>query len=277
MPIARGAALAQAPHDVLDVENGVVDHDAKRDHEARQHHRVEGRAAPVEHEHRRQQRQRYGHDADQRRTQFVQKGENHDDDENAPKHQCAGKIVDGSADVFRGAKDLGVDLHVGKTGFHLLQRRFDGAGHLERVAPRVFLDDQHETGAVVDDRIADHSLRAPREFGHIAENELLSVALGDRHLSERFRGRARQDMMDGKAMLGGVDEAARADMGAAGIAQQPHLQRVRRRFHDMVEGQVELRQLAPDRPAPEASSAARPRSRHWRRRERASSRALIFQ
>ena len=57
------------------------------------------------------------------------------------------------------------------------------------------------------------------ELGHIAENELFSVALGDRYLSERFRGRARQDMMNGKPMLRGVDEAARADMGSAGIAQ----------------------------------------------------------
>ena len=63
--IARGrlvaallAVLAQAPHDVLDVDDRVVDDDADAITKPGQDHRVDRRAAQVEHEHRRHQRQR---------------------------------------------------------------------------------------------------------------------------------------------------------------------------------------------------------------------------
>ena len=117
MRIARGAALAKAPHDILDAENGVIDHHTESDHKARQHHRVEGRAAPFEHQHGRQQGKRYGHDADQRCTHFIEKGENHENDKHASQDQCVGQIVDGSVYVFGRAEDLAVDFHVGKTRF----------------------------------------------------------------------------------------------------------------------------------------------------------------
>jgi hypothetical protein len=202
----------------------------KRDHEAGQHHRVERRAAPVEDEDRCQQRQRHSHDADQRRPHIVKEREHHDDDKNAPKKQCMGQIIDRRRDVLRRPEDLCIDLHVRQAGFHLIQRCLDVTGHLERIAPWILLDDQHQAGAVVYDRIADHPLWTPDELGHIPEDELLPVTLGDGNLSKRFRGRARQDMMDGKPLCGCVDEAARSDMRAAGIAQQPDVQRVRRWF-----------------------------------------------
>ena len=48
--------LAQAAHDVLHIDDGVVNHLAKRDHQARQHHGVDRGAHPVEHEPGREQR-----------------------------------------------------------------------------------------------------------------------------------------------------------------------------------------------------------------------------
>ena len=47
---------AEPSHDVLDVDDGVVDDGAERDHEAGQHHRVDGGAAGVQHQPGRDQR-----------------------------------------------------------------------------------------------------------------------------------------------------------------------------------------------------------------------------
>ena len=52
------AMLAQTPHDVLDVHDGVVDDGADGDHQPRQDHRVDGGPTQVEHEQGGHQRQR---------------------------------------------------------------------------------------------------------------------------------------------------------------------------------------------------------------------------
>ena len=57
----------------------------------------------------------------------------------------------------------------GRPGWSSLTRLVDVARHLERVAPRVFLDDHQQPGAAVDDRVAGQRLRADREVGHVAE------------------------------------------------------------------------------------------------------------
>src|SRR5207244_11802322 len=59
------AILAQASHDVLDVDDGVVDHDADGDHEPGQDHGVDGGATYVQDEGAGHQRQGDGHDADE--------------------------------------------------------------------------------------------------------------------------------------------------------------------------------------------------------------------
>src|SRR5205807_450191 len=102
--------------------------------------------------------------------------------------------------------------------------------------------DQHQPRADVDHRIANHSLRAPYELGHIAEDQLLSVTLGNGHLSKGFRRRGRQNMMDRKTPVASLEKTAGTDMRAAGIAQQPYVQRIRCLFHDMIKSQAELLQ-----------------------------------
>ncbi len=81
--VERGARIrqcpvqAQAPDDVLDVDDGVVDDLAERDDEAGEHHRVQRPAAIVQQNARRQQRQRDRDAADQRRPPV---GEEHEQD-----------------------------------------------------------------------------------------------------------------------------------------------------------------------------------------------------
>ena len=47
----------------------------------------------------------------------------------------------------------------------------DLAGHVEGVAPRQLLDDEHEAGAVVDDGIADQGLVTNYHIGYVADPE----------------------------------------------------------------------------------------------------------
>src|SRR3954447_18302370 len=151
-----------------------------------------------------------------------------------------GQIIDRRRNILRRPEDLRVKLHVGHPGFYLIDRCLDITGYLERVAPWILLDDQHQTGAIVYDCITHHPLWSPGEWGHIPEQKLLPVTLGDGNLSERFRGCGRKDVMDGKTLCGCVDEAARSDMRAAGIAQEPDVQRISGFFHDVIERQVEF-------------------------------------
>ena len=76
--------LAEAAHDVLDVDDGVVDDDPDGDHEPGQDHGVDGGAAHVEYEGSGDQRQRDGHHTDQRGPPLEEKRAEHDDDEQAP-------------------------------------------------------------------------------------------------------------------------------------------------------------------------------------------------
>ena len=57
----------------------------------------------------------------------------------------------------------------GQARLKLLDRLVDVARHLQRVAPRILLDDQQQARAAVDDRVAGERLRADREIGDVAE------------------------------------------------------------------------------------------------------------
>ena len=90
------AVLAQAPDDVLDVDDGVVDDRAEGDHEPRQDHGVDRGLAQVEHEHRRHQRERDREQADQRHPPLVEEGaedQHHQDGADEERHR---QVVDRS-------------------------------------------------------------------------------------------------------------------------------------------------------------------------------------
>ena len=93
-PAGLVAALAQAPPDVLDVDDRVVHHDPDGDHQAGQDHRVDRLAAQVEHEHRRHQRQRDGQQADQRGAPLEEEGDQDADHQQAAEQQRQREVVD---------------------------------------------------------------------------------------------------------------------------------------------------------------------------------------
>ena len=167
--------LAQPPHDVLDVDDGVVDDDSDGDHESGQDHGVDGCAAHVEYEGAGDQRQRDGDDADQRGPPLEEKRAEHHDHEQAPDQQGGGAILERQLDEGRGPKDLGVDLDPGKTGLQRRQGLVHTARHVQGVGPRQLLDDHHEARTTVDDRVPDHRPGVPFHLGHLAQEHGLTV------------------------------------------------------------------------------------------------------
>ena len=75
----------------------------------------------------------------------------------------------------------------------------------------MLLDDQHQAGAVVDDRIADRRGEAVDHAGDVAEADRCFAALLDDRLREIGRGLDRARLLHGEALRCRIDEAAPAD------------------------------------------------------------------
>ena len=112
-------------------------------------------AAQVQHQRRGQQRQRDRRQADQRRPPVEQERDQDDDHQHAADEHARAQVAQRPLDERGRAEDGRVDLHARQARPQRLQRRLDLAGHLQRVAPGLLLDDQQQARAVVDDRVAD--------------------------------------------------------------------------------------------------------------------------
>ncbi len=148
------SVLAQASPDVLDVDDRVVDDHPERDHEPREDHHVDRLAPRVEDQSGGDERQRDRDDADQRRPPLEEERAEDEDDEQRPDQQRDREVVDRRVDEVGGAEDVGVELDAGKARLHLVDRRLHTVGDVERVPPRVLLDDQQQAGTAVDDCVA---------------------------------------------------------------------------------------------------------------------------
>ena len=101
--------LAQAAHDVLDVDDRVVDEHADRDREAAERHRVERVAEVVEHERRGDQRQRNRDERDQRGAHVAQEREQHDEHDHGREREAVAQIAERALDEVRGPVQRRID------------------------------------------------------------------------------------------------------------------------------------------------------------------------
>ncbi len=118
-----------------------------------------------------------------------------------------------------------------RPGRSVVERLLDAAGHLERVRPRLLLDDQQQARAVVDDRVADRRRVPPRHSADVAERERRAVGLAavvHGHPGHVGRPHDRQHVVDGEPLVGRVDEAAHPVLGGVGVLQQAEVERVGR-------------------------------------------------
>ena len=160
----------------------------------------------IEHEQRRDQRQRDRHEADQRHPPLEQKGDQNQHHENGADQERHREVVDRQLDERRRPEDLVIDLDIRKTGPQLGERRFHSPGDLQRIGPGKLLDDEHQAGAVVDDGVADEQWLSPLHLRHVADAYRRAVLRLDRHLGQIFRRDDRRDGVDLEPLIGGLYE-----------------------------------------------------------------------
>jgi hypothetical protein len=230
-----GRPPPQAASDAVDVDDRIVDHDRQRDHKARQQHRVEGRTAQVEHVRRRHQRQRDGHQDHHGGAPVAQdraKQGDHDDQADQQRHP---EVVGRRVDEARRPEQAAVDGDARQPGPHVVERGLHTVRDLAGVGPWELLDDQHEAGPVVADRVADQRLMVLHHRGHVAQPQGSGAGALHGHRGQVLGRGDGGDVLDPEPLVGGVDEAAGAWRRGFGEAERRHPQRVRGALDDLVE------------------------------------------
>jgi hypothetical protein len=252
--------LAQAPRDVLDVDDRVVDDDPDRDHEPGQDHRVDGGAGEEQDEPGGREREWDGHQTDQRRPPLEQEGQQDEEDEQGADQQGAREVAQSELDEIGRPEDRRVDLDPLQARSQLVERILDATRDIEGVRPRELLDDEHQARTVVDDGVPDERLMVLDQIGDIGQADLAAVAPDQVHMGEVTRRQDRRHVADGQSLVGGVDEAALGDDGSARELQDPDVECLGDSLHDLLEGDLvlgepsglhldlqHLQALAPDR------------------------------
>ena len=99
--LERRCAVLHMPHDVLDHDDGIVDHEADRDRQRHQRQVVQAVAELVEHREGADQRQRHGDGRNDGRPEIAQEQEDHHDDQRHGEQQRELHVGDGGADGLR--------------------------------------------------------------------------------------------------------------------------------------------------------------------------------
>ena len=90
-----------------------------------------------------------------------------------PSTSACGQVVNRGRNEVRLLKDRGVELHSRQTRLQRPDRFLDALGHLNRVRPGQLLDDEQQTGTVIDHRIADQRLMIFDDTRDIADLDVL--------------------------------------------------------------------------------------------------------
>jgi hypothetical protein len=125
--------LSQPADDVLDIDNGVVNHSPESDHQPSQGHGVDRCPLPIEHEHGRHQRERDGQQADQRDAPLEKEQPEDHDHKQESEYEGFGQVVDRQLHEVRLLEDLRVESDVRQPRLELLDGVLNAASQLECV------------------------------------------------------------------------------------------------------------------------------------------------
>ena len=117
-------------------------------------------------------------EADDGRPPLEEEGDEDEHHEQRPEQQGVGQVRDRDLDELGGPEDVVVDVDPRQARPHLVERLVDPARDVERVRPRELLDHHQEALVVVDDRVAEERLVAPRHRAEVAELERRPVGAG---------------------------------------------------------------------------------------------------
>ena len=128
--------LLDDPLDVLDHDDGIVDHDADREHQRQQRDRV-GRIADRQHHGEgADDRHRHGDQRDERRPQLAEKQEHDERHEDDGLDQRANDLFDGRGHEHRGIEEHVVSEVFGETRRERVQGVANVPGHVDRIGSR---------------------------------------------------------------------------------------------------------------------------------------------
>ena len=147
--VVRRHAFLDMPCDVLDLDDGVVDHESDRDRQRHQREIVERVAHFIEHREGPDQRQRHGDGRDDGRPEIAQEYEDDHDDECYRQQQRELHVGDRCADGLR-AIGNDVDLDGGRDrGLEHRHHRLDPVHGLDDVGAGLTLDRENDGRLVV--------------------------------------------------------------------------------------------------------------------------------
>ncbi len=164
--------------DVLDHDNGVVDHDTDRQHDGEQRHGVGGISDRLEHDEGADQADRHGEHRDQRGAQAAEEEEHDQDDEDKGLDQRLLHLMDRVGDEDGGVVgDLPGEIH----GKALLQPRHEFshcAERIDRVRARRLIDGDGRRRRTIEARLAVEVGGAELQPRHIAQPQDRAVRIG---------------------------------------------------------------------------------------------------
>ncbi len=242
----------QAPDDVLDHDDGVVDQHAQRDGDAAQRHGVDGAAHRIDRDQGGDHRNRNGGERHHGRAPGGQEDEDDDRDEDQPLDQRLDHIADRALDEVGLTEYFGFQLHPGRQGaLDVCEDRVQLLGQGQGVGARLLLDGEDHGGAAVEGSGAALEPLADPDVADVARQHGQAALLADHDLAE-FLGRGGPtDALDqqflavlhhdarrpvGARGLHGGDDVVHADAARAhpaGVDQQLHLTLVPADGHDL--------------------------------------------
>ena len=181
----QSAIFAQAPEDVLDVDDGVIDQFADGDGDAAKGHGVDGQTGKIEHDRGRQDRHRDRGQRDRRGPPVHQEQEQHDGDDRAGLEQDPLDIADRGLDEIGLAEDDLVGLHARRQrGRDFLQRLLDLARQPDRIDVGLLLDRDDDGGLAHIAGVAALDLGRELDGGNLLQIDRPAIDLRHHHAAK---------------------------------------------------------------------------------------------
>ena len=174
-------ALGKVALDVLDHDDGVVDHDADRQHQTEQRQGVERNAGGRHDGERADQRHRDGEDGNDRGPPGLQEQDHHEHDQDQRLEQRLDHRIDRGLDELGRVVDDGIVDAAREDLLETLHLRLDALGGRKRVGARALEDGKRRGVLVVEIGVQRVVLRPQLDPGDIAQPGHRAVGLGADH------------------------------------------------------------------------------------------------
>ncbi len=220
-------ALSEITLDILDDDDGVVDHDADGQNETKERQRVEGQSNELHDREAADERDGDRHDRNNRRAPRLKEEDDDQNDEQDRFAERALHLLDGLLDELGGV----IDDRIGEAGREKLprlnHRPLHRGGGGERIGAGLLKDDDGGRGVAVEISVDRVILRADLDPRHIAQAHL-TVGVRTQHDVGEFSrvgqapDRAHRELKGSGRRCGRLIDRARGDLEIGGAQSDNH-------------------------------------------------------